>query len=136
MQLRRTPESVPPTITLGDSLMQLGKYADARAVYSKIAPDDVFRLTSEGILDERMGDHAASAAAVRKVEQLYGGAASYQLAQLHAERHETDAAIAALEMGWQVKDPGLSSMRVDAFMDPIRDDPRFEAIVKRLNYPT
>jgi serine/threonine-protein kinase len=136
MQLRRAPESVPPTITLGDSLMQLGKYADARAVYSKIAPDDVFRLTSEGILDERMGDHAASAAAVRKVEQLYGGAASYQLAQLHAERHETDAAIAALEMGWQVKDPGLSSMRVDAFMDPIRDDPRFEAIVKRLNYPT
>jgi serine/threonine-protein kinase len=135
-QVRRAPESVPPKITLGDSLVQLGKYADARAVYEKIADDDVFRLTSEGILDERMGNHAASAAAVRKVEQLYGGAASYQLAQLHAQRHETDAAIAALEMGWQVKDPGLSSMGVDPFLDPIRNDPRFETIVKRLNYPT
>ena len=134
--LRLAPESSPGQTTLGDALMELGKYADARAVYSKIAADDVFRLTSEGVLDERMGNHDASAAAVRKLEQLYGGAASYQLAQLHAQRGETDAAIAALQMGWQVKDPGLSAMRVDPLMDPIRNDPRFEAIAEKLNFPT
>jgi len=130
------PDSIPALITLGDALSELGRYDDARAVYSKVPADDVFRLTSEGVLDERTGNHAASAAAVRRVEQLYGGAASYQQAQLHAQRRETDAAIAALEMGWQVKDPGLSSMRVDPFLDPIRNDPRLDAIAKKLNFPT
>jgi serine/threonine-protein kinase len=134
--LHLAPESVPALIGVGDAYSELGRYADARKAYSKIPADDVFRLTSEGVLDERMGNHAASATAVRKVEQLYGGAASYQQAQLHAQRHETDAAIAALEMGWQVKDPGLSSMRVDPFLDPIRNDPRFEVVARKLNFPT
>jgi TolB-like protein/tetratricopeptide (TPR) repeat protein len=134
--LSLAPESIPALITIGDALTEMGKYDDARANYSKIAADDVFRLTSEGVLDERTGNHAASEAAVRKVEQLYDGAASYQLAQLHAQRREADAAIAALEMGWQVKDPGLSSMRVDPFLDPIRNDPRFAAVAQKLNFPT
>jgi serine/threonine-protein kinase len=134
--LNLAPQRVPALVTLGDSLMLLGKYADARAAYSKIPADNVFRLTSEGILDERMGNHDASAAAVRKVEQQSGAAASYQQAQLHAQRHDTDAAIAALQMGWQVKDPGLITMRVDPFLDPVRNDARFAAVVQKLNYPT
>jgi len=134
--LSLAPGSVPARVTMGDALVELGKFADARAAYAKIDADDVFRLTSEGVLDERLGDHTASAAAVAKVERLYGGAASYQLAQLHAQRRETDAALAALEMGWQVKDPGLASMRVDPFLDPIRSDRRFKAVAEKLNFPT
>jgi serine/threonine-protein kinase len=134
--LELAPGSVPARSMMGDALLELGKYADARAAYAKIDADDVFRLTSEGVLDERLGDHTASAAAVAKIERLYGGAASYQLAQLHAQRRETDAALAALEMGWQVKDPGLSAMRVDPFLDPIRNNPRFAAVAQKLNFPT
>jgi serine/threonine-protein kinase len=134
--LSLAPDSRPASIMRGDSLLQLGKYSEARAAYSKVPADDAFRLTSEGILDERQGNHAASAAAVHRIEQLYGAAASYQLAELHAQRGEAGPAIAALEQGLKARDPGLGAIPADPFLDPIRSDARFKDLVRRLDFPT
>ena len=35
----------------------------------------------------------------------------------------------------EVKDAGLIYLKVDPFLDPIRNDPRYAALLRRLNFP-
>jgi tetratricopeptide (TPR) repeat protein len=130
------PNATPARNSLGDAMLFLGKYQDARAAYAQMPADDVFRITSEGILDERTGNHGASAEALNKLERMFGGAASYQLAQLHAQRGERDAAFDALARALRVRDPGLVILLTDPFLDPLRKDPRFGPFSKNIAFPT
>ena len=43
--------------------------------------------------------------------------------------------MSAIEAAWVVRDGGLINIKVDPLLDPIRGEPRFEAIVKRMNFP-
>jgi len=42
---------------------------------------------------------------------------------------------AELENAVKAKDPGLTYLKVDPFLDPIRGDPRYSALVTRLRFP-
>ena len=59
----------------------------------------------------------------------------YWMAIHHAALGETDAAFAELEKAFQNRDWFLNRIKIDPFMDPLRDDPRFDVMVKRLNLP-
>ena len=66
---------------------------------------------------------------------MFGSAASYQLAQLQAQRGQADAAFAALEAAVALPDAGLVFLPVDPFLDPIRKDPRFHQIRSSIPFP-
>jgi len=120
---------------LGDCLVMLGNYPEARATYAQIPADDVFRLTGEAVIDQRTGNYDRAAQGAEKVERLFGGAASYQLAQIHAQRGQKDAAFAALEAALRTPDPGLIALLVDPWIDPLRSDPRFRPFTSRIAFP-
>jgi hypothetical protein len=40
-----------------------------------------------------------------------------------------------MDSAWAIRDGGLINIRVDPFLDPIRNEPRFQAIVKKMNFP-
>jgi hypothetical protein len=42
----------------------------------------------------------------------------------------------ALDKALASRDPGLTGILVDAMLDPLRTEPRFQAIVKKLDFPT
>ena len=44
-------------------------------------------------------------------------------------------AFAELGEAFRAKDPGLAYLKVDPFLDPIRGDARFTALLKRLSFP-
>jgi TolB-like protein len=121
--------------TLGLCLMQLGRNAEAEAEYRKAAPDEIYRLTGEAILFAREGNNAASDAAVERARQIFGDAASYQYAEIYAQRGDKERALAALDHALAIHDPGLTTLRVDFFLDPLRSDPRFAALEQKLNFP-
>ena len=58
---------------------------------------------------------------------------TYWLAAIFATLGDKDAAFRELETAYQARDWFLPRMKVDPFLDPLRDDPRFEAMIKRLN---
>jgi serine/threonine-protein kinase len=127
---RRVPHSI-----IGNSLLELGKFAEANAEYQKIPADDLYRMTGEAILAARTRDGAGAATRIARLQQLAGDAASYQYGQIHAQLGEVDLAFAALDKALEVKDPGLITLKKDPVMDPIRPDPRFAALLKRLKFP-
>ena len=56
----------------------------------------------------------------------------YALASVHSRLGEKDAAFEALERGYQVRDRAMVYLNVNPRFDPLRDDPRFHDLVRRM----
>ena len=87
------------------------------------------------MLFARQGNRAASDAAFKRAQQVHGDAAHYQYADIHAQRGEKDEAFASLDRAWEFRDPGLAYMKSDRWLDPIRSDPRFAALLAKMDFP-
>jgi hypothetical protein len=60
---------------------------------------------------------------------------SGELAQLYSILGDRDHAIVWLEKAYEERDTYLPSLKVAAFWDNIRPDPRFQDLVRRMNFP-
>ena len=133
---RKSPELYDDEGLLGMCLLMLGRLREAQERFSLARADSWERLTGEALVLARSRDRAGAERKVQRMQSLVGDAASYQYAQIYADLGDKDRAFGALEHAWAVRDPGLMNIRVDAFLDPLRSDPRFEAIIKRMNFPS
>jgi TolB-like protein/tetratricopeptide (TPR) repeat protein len=60
----------------------------------------------------------------------------YWLALIHAGLKQNDAAFACLEAAYRERSATLALLRMDPRLDCLRDDPRFQDLVRRINFPT
>ena len=118
---------------IGDALLQLGRFADARAEYA-LEPVEDFRLAGEAIVGHRLGDLAAARAAQARLVKDLGDRVLYQQAQIHAQWGERDAAIGKLEQARRIGDSGLVYLRNDPLLDPLRDMPRFAGLLESIGF--
>jgi len=63
------------------------------------------------------------------------GVGEYSMALVHAGLGNTDQAIQWLERAYEVRDQGMFYLKVDPPLDPLRADPRFQDLVRRMNFP-
>ena len=124
-----------PKYRISDSLIMLNRADEAHAVLAKLSVDDVIRQTDEAIIAARLGDHAGAETWMAKLRAANGDSASYQYAQINAQLGNIDGAFAALNKGIEALDPGMISLKRDPFLDPIRKDPRYLALLTRLDFP-
>ena len=129
------PDHQIPHAIIGDSLRELGRFADAQAAYRKLSEGSLLRIIGEAILAARTRDRTGATTRIGRLQQIAGDAVSYQIGQICSALGETDRAFAALDKAMEVKDPGLITLKKDPVMDPIRTDPRFDALLKHLNFP-
>lgn len=131
---RKSPDLFQFPTLIGDCLVLLGRYREAKQQYAQAKPDAYERLTGEAILMARTGDRDGANRNLQRMRQLFGDAASYQYGEIYAQLGDKDRALAALERAWEIRDGGLMNIRNDPALDPLRGDPRFEAIIKQMNY--
>jgi serine/threonine-protein kinase len=138
-EAQRTRKLAPtltlPPLFIAWSLIMTGRAKEAGTYLEALPPDLTVRLSSEAIVAAKLGDRALSDRKLKQLQTSYGDAASYQFAQAYAQRGEADRAFAALERGFAVNDPGLNTLSVDPLFDPIRGDPRFDAMARRVDVP-
>jgi len=72
---------------------------------------------------------------MRRAVEKAGDSAGYQYAEIYAQWGENKAALDWLEKAMRLRDPGLAGLRVDPLMDPLRKEPRFQAIEQELKFP-
>jgi hypothetical protein len=70
------------------------------------------------------------------LQKLDDGLLNFQFAEVFAQRGEIDRGVEALESAWRAADSGLSQMPGDAMLEPLRADPRFQDLLKKLNFPS
>lgn len=134
--LKLAPTLTLPPLFIAWSLIMTDRSRQAQAYLEKMPPELTVRLSTEAIVAAKLGDRAASDRKLAQLARSYGDAASYQFAQAYAQRGEPDRAFSALERGFAVNDPGLNTLLVDPLFDPVRRDPRFAALSKRIDLTT
>ena len=60
---------------------------------------------------------------------------AYEYAVVYAQWGETAKALEWLEAAMRVHEPKLERVRVNPFLDPVRSEPRFQAIERELKFP-
>jgi TolB-like protein/DNA-binding winged helix-turn-helix (wHTH) protein len=76
-----------------------------------------------------------AAAQMAKLRAALGDAGAYNYAMIFAQWGQKADAIKWLQTAYRLHDSGLVDMKVDPFLDPIRDTPEFKDIERRLNFP-
>jgi tetratricopeptide (TPR) repeat protein len=120
---------------ISHNFILLNRPADARAVLAKLPPDDVFGLTDEAIIAARGGERGGAAAIIAKMRSQFGDTSSYQYAQINAQLGDIEQAFGSLYKAIETRDAGLAYLKRDPFLDPIRRDQRYAALLQRLNFP-
>lgn len=133
--LALAPNQIVSRATLGGALYMAGKDNEALVELRKLPPDNLFRLVGEALIAAKQGNRAASDAAIQRATRIYGEAADYQYAQTYAQRGEKDRAFAFLDSAWTIRDPGLAGVKTDPWLEPLRSDPRFAALLRKMNFP-
>ena len=131
--LKLAPSLALPPYFIALSLIMKGQPRQAQHYLEMLPADLTVRLAAEAIVAGKLGNRGLSDRKLDQLRSIYGDAASYQFAQAYAQRGQRDRAFAALERGFAVNDPGLNTLRVDPLFDPIRRDPRFAAMFKRVD---
>jgi hypothetical protein len=101
----------------------------------KTPADHYNRLVNEAAILARTGRRNEIAPIVDRLRQLYGDAASYQYGQIYAQSGDKARAFAALDRAWEIRDAGLARVKTDSYVEPLRSDPRYAALLKKLNFP-
>jgi TolB-like protein/Tfp pilus assembly protein PilF len=84
---------------------------------------------------DKLGRHADAEAETSKLKASYGDVMAYQYAAFYAQRGDHPKALEWLETALRLRDAGLESLRTDSLMDPIRKEPRFQAVTRELKFP-
>jgi TolB-like protein/Tfp pilus assembly protein PilF len=84
---------------------------------------------------DKLGRHADARAELEKIKNKSGDAAAYQYATIYAQWGDRPKALQWLDTAMRLRDPGLEHLKVDPFMDPLRNEPRFQAAIRELNFP-
>ena len=99
--------------------------------------DGWIRDFGQALAYSQLGRDANSRAALGRLvaEDGKGGGIAYQIAQVHAWRGEKDQAFRWLEKGLAERDPGITYIKFDPLISSLRPDPRYAALLKKLNLP-
>jgi TolB-like protein/Tfp pilus assembly protein PilF len=121
---------------LGYVLLMLGQLDEALAEF-ETERMEWQRFTGRALVFAAKGEKdpaRAEIAAMLKAKNI-GEAASYQFAEINAQLDEPDEAFRWLAQAREIRDPGLTgNVFVDPLLDPLRADPRYDALVRELGF--
>ncbi len=112
----------------------LGDPESARAS-CETEPDYWLSQWCLSVVYNKLGRHADAETVLSKLKAALGDTASYQYATIYAQWGDRAKALEWLETAWRLRDPGLNYLKADPLVDPLRKEPRFQAIERELKFP-
>jgi tetratricopeptide (TPR) repeat protein len=118
----------------GFAYYALGDLERARAS-CEMKPDFWFSQQCLAVIFDKIGRHADAEVELTKLK-VNGDAAAYQYATIYAQWGNNLKALEWLETALRLRDPGLARLKVDQLLDPLRKEPRFQALMRQLKFPS
>jgi tetratricopeptide (TPR) repeat protein len=88
------------------------------------------------VIYDKLGRHADAETELSKLKAAQGDAEAYQYATIYAQWGNLPKALKWLETAMRLRDPGLVELKTDPLLDPLLQEPRFQAIERELNFPS
>ena len=131
--LSMNPKMSRAHAAIGDALLMLGRFTEARAAYELEPAQDV-GLTGKAIVEWKLGNLKGARAAMAKLVADLGERALYQQGQVLAQWGERSAALAQLERARLLGDSGLIYLRNDPLLDVLRNEPGFARLLASVGF--
>jgi TolB-like protein/Flp pilus assembly protein TadD len=127
---------------VGQLYERQGAYGRAIEAFHKVSSKSQSRgatvLAAIGYTHARAGHRDAAIDVLEQLKELSAReyVSSYDLALLYLALGDKDRAFATLSKAYDDYSSFLPFLNVDARLDEVRADPRFEALVERMNFPS
>jgi len=125
------PESFGSYAYLSNVYFFKGQYDKALDILQEERLDG-FKYAGLAMVHFAMGNQEASDEALAFLKSQQDGGWDYQVVEVHSVRGELDEAFAAMEQAYENRDTGLQLILGDRYLENLRGDPRYEAMVSRL----
>jgi TolB-like protein len=124
------PEYVFP---LGDIYAEKGRYAESISEFLKLG-DRPHALGHLGNTYARAGKLDAARKTILELEEHVrkDGLGRYEIALVYAGLGERNEAFKWLEESYKAHDEGLTHLKIDPCLDPLRSDPRFDGLLRQV----
>jgi TolB-like protein/Tfp pilus assembly protein PilF len=113
---------------------ELGNIEGARAS-CEIGPDNWQSQQCLALVYARLGRRADAETALAKIQTSMGDAPAYQYAEIYAQWGNVAKALEWLDTAVRLRDPGLLELKSDPLVNPLRSEPRFQAVERELKFP-
>jgi TolB-like protein len=139
-QLKKTLELDPtfPTTYLSLSIVYqlMGKYAESIESFAKcqelLGHTQTAALARESFARGGWKGYLRAMTGTRRPGEL---TSSYTVATFHVQLGQNDKAFAELDKALENREYLIGFTKVDPRLDPLRDDPRFEELLRRIGFP-
>jgi len=128
--LQINPESTFAKSNLAQLELLEGNTQKALEMFRK--SDDGFRQFGVALAEHRLGHAKEAQKALDELIAGYGQDYAVQIAEVYAWRGEKEQAFAWLDRAYAQRDGGLSDIKLDLFLAPLKTDPRFTAFVRKM----
>jgi TolB-like protein/Flp pilus assembly protein TadD len=122
--------------TLAAICVERGKYEEAIQQFRKLGGQP-HALGHMGNAFARMGREAEAREMISELQKQVQntGIGRYEIALVYAGLGEKDEAFLWLEKSFAARDKGLTYLKIDPCLDPLRSDSRFQDLVRRVGFP-
>jgi len=127
-----TPSNDAFHFALGQLDMLQGRLTDALAEFKKLGGESVRRM-GDAMLEHASGHEKQSQQALKELIAKNANDMAYQVGAVYAWRGEQDKAFEWLERAYQQHDSGLNGIAYDPLLAGLQNDPRYGALLKKLN---
>jgi TolB-like protein/DNA-binding winged helix-turn-helix (wHTH) protein len=132
--LELSPDAFPGPVLLSEIYVQQGRPQDALPEIERVR-HDVARAFLYSIAYHALGREKESEAALKELIVKYSTHAAFQVAEVYAFRNQPDETFEWLDRAYAQHDSGLIGTKVDPLTKSLHNDPRFAALLKKLNLP-
>ena len=113
----------------------LGRDPKAALAEFQREPVDSLRLAGVAMAEHDLGHATESQLALEQLIATEASAGAYQVAVAYAWRGEQDKALEWLDRAFAQRDAGLSYVKSDPLLGKLHGDPRYAAMLKKMNLP-
>jgi serine/threonine-protein kinase len=118
----------------GFAYYALGDFDSARSS-CEARVDDGWNRSCLALVYHKLGRHGDAKTILAEQQALIGDTAAYQYAEIYTQWGDVTKAREWLGRAVRVRDPGLTWLKTDPFLDPVRKEPWFRAIERELKFP-
>ena len=127
------PEDVSVNMWLGITYYLSGDFQSARTACERAG--EINGPWCLAMIYDKLGRHAEAETMLAKVRNIAGDRFAEGYADIYAQWGDTARALDWLETAMRNRDPYLAYTKVNPFFDPLRNEPRFQAIEGALKFP-
>jgi TolB-like protein/Tfp pilus assembly protein PilF len=100
--------------------------------FANAESDEFWRDWAIAMINYRMGDQAASDTALERLKSRATISDAFQIAEIHAFRHEPDEAFEWLERAIEARDPGVTHAKADPRFRSLAEDDRWVPLLQKI----